>query len=99
MAELHGFPQDLHFYALGMNIYDNRLLYVINHAYDKGGERVEVFTVEKDAQTGVQLTYKKSIRFPDRFAGMLNDIVAIGEDEFYISHFMPTAHDINTGKI
>ncbi len=70
-----------------MSIWEDRLLYVINHAFGKGGERVEVFELKTSPE--LKITYSRSIRFPDKYAGNLNDLVMIGLDEFYITEFWP----------
>jgi hypothetical protein len=44
--EMKGFPPHLKFFPHGIYLLEKRLLYIINHAYDKGGERVEVFQVD-----------------------------------------------------
>jgi len=41
-ALIYGFPSNVALYAHGIAIYSNHL-YVINHAYKNGGERVEIF--------------------------------------------------------
>ena len=39
---LVNFPNEIAFHPLGMSLFQDNL-YVINRAYDKGGERIEVF--------------------------------------------------------
>ena len=100
--ELHGFPSELAFHPHGMYVTENQLLYVINHAYSKGGERVDVF--EANPNFGIynfdtfQLRYKYSIKFDDIHNGRLNSLVVLqtGEniDEFYITSYLPFADPI-----
>lgn len=43
--KIYGFPKELAFHPHGIYLYTKRsvrYLYVINHAYNNGGERVEV---------------------------------------------------------
>ncbi|MEE4248261.1 MAG: hypothetical protein V2I33_22965 [Kangiellaceae bacterium] len=74
--ERHGFPAKVAFYPHGLSIWEGRWLYVINHAFNRGGERVEVFEIRRE--TGIELHYQQSLVFPDRMAGALNDLVVIG---------------------
>ena len=76
------FPEDVAFHPHGLFIFENLLLYVVNHAYEKGGERVEVFSLLKKPVTA---TYMYSIQFPDDMAGSLNDLVVMSEDKMYIT--------------
>ena len=55
-----GFPSDkVDFHPHGMALTpdwvskDNKQLFVINHAWNKGGERIEVFNVERDSNGDV----------------------------------------------
>jgi hypothetical protein len=66
---------------------------VVNHAYDKGGERVDILKTVEENDT-VKLVYERSLEFPDELLGDLNDLVVIGDgDEFYISQWLPFPHD------
>jgi hypothetical protein len=50
-----GFPEDVDFHPHGMALTpdwvnkDEKKLFVINHAWINGGERIEVFKINKDA--------------------------------------------------
>jgi hypothetical protein len=45
--QIINFPKDITFHPHGVYLYKN-LLYVINHAYSLGGERIEVLKIEKN---------------------------------------------------
>ena len=55
-------------------------LYVINNAYEKGGERIEIFKIE-GTENNLSLLYERSLLFPESFMGLLNDVIAISENE------------------
>ena len=68
---------------------EEKLLYVINHALGRGGERIEVFKVDCDAgDIPVGLRYKHSI-FSDELNkvayGNLNSIAVIETNKFYVT--------------
>lgn len=91
---LHGFPSEIAFHPHGMALYPNHL-YVINHAYGKGGERIEVFNVDccSENEGSVKLTYNHSLTFID-YHGMLNDLIAINENEIFVTQWLPVAHSV-----
>lgn len=91
---LHGFPLEIAFHPHGMALYPHQL-YVINHAYGKGGERIEVFDLDccDESEGSVKLTYNYSLTFQD-FHGMLNDLVAISENEIFVTQWLPIAHSV-----
>jgi hypothetical protein len=90
--ELKKFPKDIWFHPHGLYLYqDNlqRLLYVINHAYQGGGERIEVFKVTGENYDEISVEYYQSIA-PEIFSGLLgilNDLVVIEPGKFYITQF------------
>jgi len=88
--QMNNFPQNVAFYPHGIYIYKNNSLYVINHAYQKGGERVEIFDIVENQKDIIHLNYKRSIVFPEEFTGLFNSLVVVGdEDEIYITTFLP----------
>ena len=42
------FPKEIDFHPHGVYIFNNNLLYVINHAYNFGGERIEVIEINQN---------------------------------------------------
>ncbi|KAG5188897.1 hypothetical protein JKP88DRAFT_303278 [Tribonema minus] len=88
--ELRNFPRGVAFHPHGL-FYDAaaREAYVINHAYARGGERVDVFGVEARGR-GLAVTYRRSVAPPsiaDQHS-MLNDLVVTGPDELYATQFL-----------
>ena len=43
---MEDFPKNVAFHPHGMNIFKNNTLYVVNHAFGKGGERIEKFKIK-----------------------------------------------------
>ena len=99
--ELNGFPNTVAFHPHGMYFTKTNLLYVINHAYNKGGERVEVFEIDKFfpefSFDTLKIKYKYSILFDDIHMGRLNDLVVLetGKDEIYITSYLAFADPKN----
>lgn len=48
LHEVIGFPQGIAFHPHGMHLYKQAFIYVINHAYKFGGERIEVIKIQKE---------------------------------------------------
>jgi len=92
--KLHNFPEEIAFHPHGMALYPHKL-YVINHAYSKGGERIEVFDTECcDGSEGqVKLIYNHSLILPQRF-GAFNDILTISENEILITEWISPPHSV-----
>ena len=85
---LVNFPVGVRFQAHGIYLEkESHTLFVLNHAYKYGGERVDVFRLtEKDNK--VVANYMRSIRLPDDVNGMLNDLTVVG-DHIYLTQYMP----------
>lgn len=81
--ELQNWPKDIAFHPHGLYIHNNTL-YVVNHAYSQGGERVDVFLIS-NPHSQVALTYQRSIVLPDYMLGIGNDLAVISDQEFFIS--------------
>jgi hypothetical protein len=93
--QIENFPSNIAFHPHGMSILKNSL-YVINHAYRKGSERVEVIQITADNETGkFTLKYIKSIIFGDTYQGILNDLAVIDENKFYITTWKPEPDSLN----
>jgi DNA-binding beta-propeller fold protein YncE len=85
IPDIEGFPKDIAFHPHGISIHKDNL-YVINHAYGKGSERVDVLQVAQDKESGrITLKYLRSFVFGDEFNGMLNDLAVIDNDKFYVT--------------
>uniref|UniRef100_A0A6B2L869 SMP-30/Gluconolactonase/LRE-like region domain-containing protein n=1 Tax=Arcella intermedia TaxID=1963864 RepID=A0A6B2L869_9EUKA len=77
---LTNFPKGVPFHPHGLSIDPSRsFLYVINHAFDKGGERVEVFKVTGDSLDNLLLRHYQSIVLDDFLQGVSNDLVFVRE--------------------
>eukprot|EP01095_Lingulamoeba_sp_RSL-Kostka_P016126 TRINITY_DN774_c0_g1_i1.p1 TRINITY_DN774_c0_g1~~TRINITY_DN774_c0_g1_i1.p1 ORF type:complete len:485 (-),score=101.49 TRINITY_DN774_c0_g1_i1:1-1455(-) len=125
--KLNGFPIDLEnliaFHPHGLYLHkETNQLYVVSHAYKKGGERIEVFTIiennqynndnnnnnNNDDDEDINIVYDESslpndipfklvhshsiIPRPESgnnsdFNGILNDLLVLNENEFYVTNF------------
>lgn len=101
-----GFPEGVYFHPHGMFFREQeRELYVVNHAYAKGGERIEVFgidvaTDEDGVGDGVpsRLHYKYSITsdwMKTELNGILNSLVVVEKNKFYVTQYEPEAQDLS----
>ena len=97
---VQNFPYDVAFHPHGMSLHENTL-YVINHAYGKGGERVEVFDIsleiENDIKKTVVIKYKYSLTYKDKFKeyyGSFNDLLALNEKEILITNWLSVPHTV-----
>lgn len=96
---IKNFPHDIAFHPHGIYLYKQKYLYVINHAYHKGGERVEVFKVIEENETPVYLNYLRSIIFSNEFVGIMNDLAVIGDDDkFVITKYLPLPDSVENGR-
>ena len=96
--KINNFPMEVAFHPHGIS-YKNRTLYIVNHAYSKGGERIEVFKLDNLAKgkelsfEHIELDYKYSIPLHDMHMGRVNDITVTNtehnNDEIYITHSNP----------
>ena len=48
---VQGFPQEIAFHPHGVHLYKQAFLYVINHGYKYGGERIEVIKIQKESNS------------------------------------------------
>ena len=58
---IKNFPKNIDFHPHGIDIFGDEL-YVINHAYKRGGERIEVLRITNSEH--LELVYKSSIEVP-----------------------------------
>lgn len=91
--KINNFPSDIAFHPHGMSLYKN-LLYVISHAYGKGGERVEVLELKSvETEEKISIEYKYSLKFEGRY-GSFNDLLVLNEKEFFITNWLSIPHTI-----
>ena len=85
------FPKDISFHPHGIDLFQNKYIYIINHAFNhkKSFERIEVVEIIKENNKFKELRYIKSIILPDNFFGTLNSITAISNDTFYFTTANP----------
>jgi len=105
-----GFPEGDYFHPHGLYYREQeRELYVVNHAYAKGGERIEVFGVDvaatDDDDEGVVvpsgLIYKYSITsdwMKKEMNGILNSLVVVEKNKFYVTQYEAHAQDFSEGN-
>jgi hypothetical protein len=86
-AGADGKPLLMHSHGL---FYRGGKLYMVNHAYRSGGERVDAFTLDVAAGT---LTWYGGLRAPlfDRYNGVLNDLVVVSDSALYVTAYMDIA--------
>lgn len=81
------FPAGVAFHPHGMYLNGARL-YVINHAYSKGGERVDIFELSHGPDHKVKAHWFDSYVFGSEYYGLFNDLVAISEDEYFVTQWL-----------
>ena len=85
---LEGFPDDVRFNAHGIYLEkESSTLYVLNHAYKHGGDRVEVFHIS-DQDNNVAASYMRSVKLSEDVLGILNDLTVVG-DYIYLTQSLP----------
>lgn len=85
--EIENFPEKIKFHPHGIYLYEDKI-YSINHAYNRGGERIEIFNIMKKGKE-VVLKYNTSILFKEKnLYGMFNDLAILNPQEFFISSWM-----------
>jgi len=87
---------DVAFHPHGMHLVNNSTLYVINHAYSRGGERVEKLRVSEE-EGMVKIEYLESILFTTQHYGRINSVRFVSEKDFYATDWLPWS-DTPTGR-
>jgi len=95
------YPEGVNFHPHGIYIRkEDRTLYVINHAYEKGGERIDVFGIataddgDDDIENDIpnRLDYQYSITsdwMKKEMNGILNALVVVEKNKFYVTQYLP----------
>jgi len=95
------YPEGVDFHPHGIYILkEDRTLYVINHAYENGGERIDVFGIatadddDDDLENDIpnRLDYKYSITsewMKKEMNGILNSVIAVKKNKFYVTQYQP----------
>jgi len=55
LYDVIGFPENVAFHPHGNYLYRNNFLYVINHAYKYGGERIEIIKIQKENKSNFKI--------------------------------------------
>lgn len=84
-------PPNYKLHAHGIYIKDN-LLYIINHGYKYGGERLDIFLIDVEGKKAV---FTKSFQFPNELYGITNDLIAIDDENFFVTSWNTFVHDEN----
>ena len=95
--KINNFPKYVPFHPHGIDIFQDKYLFVINHAFSaiNSQERVELFSINDSNENEISLDYIKSFLLPDEFFGTANAIAAISLSNFYISTSFPFRMPIN----
>jgi hypothetical protein len=94
-VEIKNWPRKIAFHPHGIDILrteEKTLIYIVNHAFSKGGERIEVIEF-KDNEFYYVRSFVNEMQINREAMGTLNDVVAWSEEEFYVTQFMPLAKD------
>uniref|UniRef100_A0A6B2L681 Uncharacterized protein n=1 Tax=Arcella intermedia TaxID=1963864 RepID=A0A6B2L681_9EUKA len=90
---LGGFPWDtLAFHPHGLFLHEHQgahFLYVVNHAYAKGGERIEVFAVSGEGFEDLEVTHHQSLLSPafEGLTGNLNDLLVTSDGHLLVTQY------------
>lgn len=94
--EIEGWPEDIAFQPLGMSLHNESTLLVVNLAYQRGGQRVEVLQLRTEGAS-VKVKYVKSILFGDEFQGIINAVLQTNDNEYFITTWHPFPDEV-TGR-
>lgn len=74
--EMVDYPKDVSFHPHGIFTKNKKFLYVLNHAYNKGGERIDYFEIDVANKKAL---YKSSMIFENEYNGRINDFVVLDD--------------------
>lgn len=80
-------PEGVAFHAHGLGLFEDTL-FVVNHAYARGGERIERFKLaltEDGSAAPVSLEHISSLRLPDELMGTVNAVAPTSKNEFFFT--------------
>lgn len=81
------YPAGVRFHPHGLGLWGDRL-FVVNHAYAHGGERVDVFQLDRTNGT-LELVYVDVVDLSTMAMGTANDVAPVGPAEFYVTQWSP----------
>ncbi|KAL4456553.1 hypothetical protein ABPG74_000660 [Tetrahymena malaccensis] len=81
------YPEHLLFNPHGIEIRD-QFLYVINHSFYTGGERVETYKISIDEEGLVNLSYLHATSMNAQLIGTTNDVLFLSETRFIITQWL-----------
>ena len=86
-VKIRNYPNDTYFQPFGMYFVRNSdALYVLNHAFNRGGSRVDIFNLTADDQD-VEASYHGSMILPTELHGRHGDLIVESDFEVYLSEF------------
>lgn len=96
--KLNNFPNNVAFHPLGVSIYNNQVLFVINHAGSNGGERIEVFNINYSG-ADTTLTFSLSFVLGSSLNWELYGIAAVDKNKFFVSQFLANPGTLKDGLL
>lgn len=92
---IHNFPKNVKINPHGMYIYEKKELWLINHAYGKGGERLDVFDLKKN-NGELSLHWKYDLSVDSTLHAVFNDVFVATESEYFVTQWItkPLNHDL-----
>ena len=85
--KIHNFPNEYQMNSHGIDLYKNKILFVLSHSYGKGGEIIFAFELA-EVNGKVEATYLKAIKLGNDY-GIYNGIFFIDENTFFITQWLP----------
>lgn len=81
------YPPELYFHPFGMYLVrTTNALYVLNHAFNRGGTRVDIFNLTQAPDT-VTARYHGAMLLPEELHGRHGDLIVESDFEVYLSEF------------
>ena len=93
-VELIGRPTEVALHAHGLGRTEN-IIFVVNHAYGEGGERVERYRLEEHRAERTVLRYDGYVDFTENLNGVMNDVAPTSETDFYVTQYVPFADPLH----
>lgn len=90
---LENFPEKKTFHPVGLSIYKNASVYVINTDSGKKQDLIEIFRIREENDE-VKVSYEKTLSFKEHYFHQLNDIHVIDHEEIYVSIFKSEPEDL-----
>lgn len=88
---IKGFPENLKLNPHGLNLFNNKTLYFINHGFSHGGDNVILVDLEYN-NGEITASYVKKVYVGPEI-GIYNSIYVINNQYFYLTQFLPDSLD------